>query len=134
MFSNGYGSTGGGHYQANAVSTASPGQLVTILYDAALAAVARAHASLTTDDGVERIQRSHTDLTKAQDIILELQLSLDHDQGGQIAGSLSMLYDFCLDRLVTANTRKDPDLLPAVSEVLGELRSGWVSAVEENAA
>jgi flagellar protein FliS len=117
-------------YRAGAVSTARPAQLVTTLFDAALAAIARAQRTLDLEDAADRVGEIHTDLTKAQDIVLELQLSLDHERGGEIAGALASLYDFCLDRLVTANTSKSAQPLPAVRRVLGELRDAWVEATE----
>jgi flagellar protein FliS len=124
------GSDPRGRYRAGAVSTARPAQLVTMLYDAAIAAVQRAETALAEQPSSDAIQRAHEDLTKAQDIMVELQLSLDHDRGGEIAGSLDALYDFCLDRLVAANTSKSPQLLPAVTSVLSELRDAWLQASE----
>jgi len=122
------GSDPRGRYRAGAVSTAQPAQLVTMLYDAAIAAVNRAGAALDGPATADSVTRAHDELTRAQDIVLELQLSLDHDRGGEIAGSLDQLYDFCLDRLVAANTSKSAVLLPAVSSVLAELRDAWLQA------
>jgi len=117
-------------YRAGAVSTARPAQLVTMLFDAALAAVARAERELRAEDSPERVSRVHAELTRAQDIVLELQLSLDHDRGGEIAESLESLYEFCLERLVAANTAKSARPLPAVGRVLRQLRDAWTEATE----
>jgi len=116
-------------YRAGAVATAPPAQLVTMMFDAALAAVARAEQALGRDTAApDVVARVHADLTRAQDIVLELQLSLDHDAGGEIADSLAALYEFCLERLVSANSRKDPRPLAAVTMVLGDLRTAWTAA------
>lgn len=118
-------------YQLGAVATASPARLVTMLYDAAIAATARAGQSLANSPGPEALDLANTELTRAQDIVLELQLSLDHELGGEIAGTLATLYDFCLDRLVRANVAKDPLLLTAVESVLFQLRDAWTEAAEQ---
>jgi flagellar protein FliS len=115
-------------YEVGAVATASPAGLVTILYDAALSSVGRAKQALGGLPGPEELDRANKELTKAQDIVLELQLSLDHVQGGQIAESLASLYEFCLDRLLRANLSKDPQPLSAVVSVLSQLREAWTEA------
>lgn len=116
-------------YRAGAVSTASPSNLVTLLYDGALAAVERAERALD-ETGAEAIAMAHNELTRAQDIVLELQLALDHEVGGGIAASLDSLYDFCLDALLQANLRKDPSTLAGVRTVLSGLREAWAEAGE----
>ena len=63
--------------------------------------------------GIDAIERNdpkaaHTNLVRAQDIIVELLGSLNHEAGGQIAGQLASVYDYCFRRLVTANIKKDP--------------------------
>lgn len=115
-------------YQVGAVATASPAALVTMLYDAALSAVGRARLSLADSLASGAVDTAHRELTRAQDIVLELQLSLDHQLGGEIAANLASLYDFCLDRLIRANVGKDPALLDAVESVLARLRDAWVDA------
>jgi flagellar protein FliS len=114
-------------YQVGAVATATPSGLVTIMFDAAISAVGRARLALA-DAGPASVDLAHKELTRAQDIVLELQLSLDHEIGGGLSLALASLYDFCLDRLIRANVAKDPALLDAVSDVLTSLRSGWVEA------
>ena len=114
-------------YQVGAVATATPARLVTMLYDAALAAIGRARHQLAQGDAAA-LDSAHREMTRAQDILLELQLSLDHELGGEIARNLGALYEFCLDRLVRANIDKDPRLLGAVERVIEQLRDGWAAA------
>jgi len=115
-------------YQVGAVATATPAGLVTILFDAANSAVGRARAALADPSAPASVDVAHKALTKAQEIVLELQLSLDHELGGDLAHQLATLYDFCLDRLIRANVSKDPELLDAVSSVLVTLRTAWDDA------
>lgn len=117
----------GNAYQTQAVETAGPIQLVVMLYDGAIAAIAKAKSALANDDP-ESLELSHRELTRAQDILVELQLSLDHELGGSIAAALDGIYGFCLERLTTANVTKDPTPLAAVTESLVDLRSAWEHA------
>mgnify|MGYP001787607537 CR=1 FL=1 len=72
-------------YQAQAVGTAGPAQLVLMLYDGALAAIARAERTLEQQD----IAASHDELMRSQEIIAELALSLDVARGGDVARSIA---------------------------------------------
>lgn len=116
-------------YRSGAVATASPAALVTMLFDRAMSAVDRAE-TLLDDPSAQAIADAHEELARAQDIVSELQLSLDHERGGEIATGLHGLYDFCLDRLLRANLAKDPAPLPEVRHVLTTLRQAWVEAVD----
>jgi flagellar secretion chaperone FliS len=113
------------HYQSQAVETAPPAQLVLMMYDGALAAVTRAEQALTVPGTPGAVEVANGELQRAQRIVEELLFSLDRDKGGAIAGNLASLYDFCLDRLMTANLRKDASVLPAVRDTLSGLRDAW---------
>lgn len=121
--------TAGTAYQAQAVETAGPAQLVLMLYDGAVTAIARATQAMA-DGGPQSVELVNRELTRAQEIITELQLSLDHEQGGTIAASLNALYGFYLDRLARANIEKQPEPLRSVTEGLTQLREAWTSAAE----
>jgi flagellar biosynthetic protein FliS len=88
-------------YRSQAVGTAGPLQLVLMLYDRALAAIARSEWALNNREPGS-IELAHKELTRAQDIVTELMLSLDHDKGGEISSSLNAIYEFCLERLTQA--------------------------------
>ncbi len=119
-------------YQTQAAMTATPAGLVLMLFDGARAAIAKAQAELAASaDG--DLEQAHRELTRAQDILSELQVSLDFDAGGRIATSLSSVYSFCIEQLVAANLDKDPAPLPAVDRMLGQLRSAFATAAEEAA-
>jgi flagellar secretion chaperone FliS len=113
----------GNAYRAQAVETASPLQLVMMLYDGALGSIAIAERALGPD---RHMETAHRELTRAQDIVTELMLALDHEQGGEIAAGLAAVYDYCLDRLTTANLAKDPGPLAEVARSLASLREAWV--------
>jgi flagellar secretion chaperone FliS len=114
------------HYRSQAVETAGPAQLVLMLYDGVLAAVTRAEQAL--EGGHLDLEAAHHELSRAQAILSELSATLDLERGGQIAGNLAALYEFCLHRLVEANLRKDPAGLGDVRAVVADLRDAWETA------
>ena len=111
-------------YQTSSVETAGPAQLTLMLYDRALVGLARAQQA----EGPQRLEVVNAELTRVQDIVTELLVTLDHERGGDIARNLTALYDYCLDRLISANVRKDLALLEEVRAVLGPLRDAWEQA------
>lgn len=113
------------HYQAQAVTTANPAQLVLMLYDGALASMVRARMAEGQPGAPEALNR---ELMRAHDILNELQLTLDTEQGGPVAANLASLYDFCLDRLLSANLTKDLSRLDEVESVVRQLRDTWEEA------
>lgn len=112
-------------YQQQAVLTASKEKLVVMLYDGALRHIDRAKAGLESKD-VPAVGEA---LSKAFAIVGELRSSLDHDQGGEIAGNLERLYGFAQDRIVLANRDREQAPLDEAREVLVTLKEGWDAVV-----
>lgn len=113
-------------YRQQAATTASPAQLVLMLYDGALSEVARATQAF--DAAPVDIAEVNDCLGRAQAIVNHLSITLDRDRGGDLAGRLSALYRFCQERLVDANIRKTSEPLPAVTDALTGLRDAWEQA------
>jgi flagellar secretion chaperone FliS len=113
-------------YRQQAATTATPAQLVTMLYDGALSEVARATRALMADP--VDLADAHECLGRAQAILSHLLLTLDHDRGGDVAANLASLYTFCNERLIEANLRKSADGLDAVTDTLAGLRDAWEAA------
>lgn len=109
-------------YLKSSVSTASPLQLVIMLYDGAMKQMANGKRAMIQKDTFEQNRA----LQKAQRIVAELISSLDHRQGGEIASNLFALYTFCYDKLVESNVKDDPTLIDQAMEVFTKLRLGWV--------
>lgn len=118
-------------YQQTQAQTVSPGQLVVMLYDGVLRFSRRARTALAAHD----YEAAHNALCRAQDIIAELDATLD-DRAGAISTNLHRIYQYCLLRLVEANIQKD---LAPLDEVIGHfaaLSETWrqvVAAVEQSA-
>lgn len=108
-------------YRKSSVNTASPLQLVIMLYDGAMKQMAAGKRAMEQGDRFEQ----NKCLQKAQRIIAELISSLDHRQGGEIATNLFSLYTYCYDRLVECNVNDDPAGIDQASEVLTTLRTSW---------
>ena len=113
-------------YQAQAVLTASPGQLILMLYDGALRFMSYAHDALEQPEtNLRRIEIANTNLIKAQNILGELRACLNHEAGGSHAANLDRLYDYYLRRLMEANLKKQVKPLAEVEGLVKQLRDGW---------
>jgi flagellar protein FliS len=72
-------------------------------------------------------------IIKARDIVTELMVSLDFEQGGEIAQNLFALYTWFNKELLEAHIAMDIARIGAVKNQLADLRSAWVDiAVKTN--
>ena len=108
-------------YQQHSVMTAPPGRLVVMLYEGACRFLRR--ASLAMQHG--EIAKANTALQRAEAIINELLVTLNHEKGGEIAASLRDLYLFCKGYLNEARLEKDHEKVEAVAGLLDELRDAF---------
>ena len=119
-------SYGLGAYKKTSIHTASKEQILLMLYEAAIKNCKM--AILSINDG--QIAKKGEYIGKLQDIIIELNNSLDQKIGGDIAKELSALYDFILFTSTKANINIDAKPLEGCLEVLETLYQGWVNAVK----
>ena len=119
-------------YRANSILTASPGQLVLMLFDGVLNALAIARTACDDPSGdPRRFEIIHAQLTKAQKIIAELQGTLNLEQGGEFAQTMYRLYDYYDRRLMEANMKKQSAPIAEVERLLGEVRNAWSEMLRE---
>lgn len=112
------------------VDTASPHQLVLMLFDGALSVIATASLHMQA----KRTQLKGESIGKAIDIIDGgLKACLDFKAGGELAERLGALYDYMCTRLLYANLRNDQNALDEVSRLLMELKGGWVEIANDPA-
>jgi flagellar protein FliS len=117
-------------YRQHSVLTATPGQLVVMLYDGCLRFLHQgAHAMRAGN----RLQ-AHARLSRAEAIVDELLATLDLDQGGEIAQRLQGIYVFCRGHLLDARRAQDADKVDAVARLLGELREAFSQVAGAEAA
>ncbi|MDB6093966.1 MAG: flagellar protein FliS [Verrucomicrobia bacterium] len=122
MVANGYVQA----YRANAVLTASPGQLVLMLYDGVLKSLVIARDAFGRPEAdPRRIEAINHQLLKAQSIIAELQGGLNLEAGGDFALTLDRLYDYHNRRLFEANLRKQVEPVIEVERLVRDLREAW---------
>ncbi len=110
-------------YRENAVMSASPGELVVMLYDGARRFLTQASAAMSQGE----IEQTHRQMRRAEAIIAHLEGTLDHQQGGDIAARLLDIYVFCRRRLNEARVDRDPRKIDDVIRLLGELRDAWAT-------
>lgn len=67
---------------------------------------------------------------KLQDIIIELNSSLDFEVGGEVAKELSSLYDYMLFASTQANIKIEKEPLEGCLNVLNTLYEGWSEAIK----
>ncbi|MCQ2582893.1 MAG: flagellar export chaperone FliS [Treponema sp.] len=121
-YTNGYNA-----YQKANVSTASQGRLVVLLYEGAIKQLTTALSYLEGRDKVEpkNIEKFGICLQKAQQIIGELQVSLDMEKGQDIAKNLMSLYLFFNEELVAANISQDRKKIEFVLNMMSQLVQSW---------
>ncbi|HEY5228709.1 MAG TPA: flagellar export chaperone FliS [Opitutaceae bacterium] len=113
-------------YRATAVLTASPGQLVLMLFDGALKSLAIAQDAFSRPPSDRtRIEVINRHLLKAQSILAELQGGLNMEEGGEFAQTMHRLYDYHMRRLFEANVRKKVEPVVEVERLIREVRDAW---------
>jgi len=96
--------------------------LIQMLFDGLMQALNAARGALQRGD----IEEKGRQLGKAGRIIEEgLKAGLNSAQGGELAGNLSALYDYCSRRLMLANVRNDAALIEEVVGLLVPVAQGW---------
>src|SRR4051812_32273739 len=108
-------------YQQQAILTAPPGRLVVMLYDGCLRFLFQSAYAMREGDR----KQSQDRMRRAEAIIDELTMTLDHERGGAIASRLQGIYAFCRRHLIEAASEQDPGKIEQVSELLAELREAW---------
>lgn len=113
-------------YRQSAVLSASPGELVVMLYDAARRFLRQACIAMEQGE----VERAHNTLRRAELVIGQLDGTLDLEQG-QISDRLHAIYQFCLSHLNRGRMGQDTRMLEEVSSLLGELREAWTEVAEQ---
>ena len=114
-------SYGLGAYKKTSIHTASKEQILLMLYQAAIKNVKKGMDAIDNKE----IAKKGEFIGKFQDIIIELNNSLDFEIGGEVAKELSSLYDFMLYSSTQANIKIDKAPLEAC------LNEGWTEAIKE---
>jgi flagellar protein FliS len=108
-------------YLETRILSADPVELINIFYEYAILYVQEARDNLARKDIAARSKA----VAKAIRIVSELEASLDHSAGGEIAANLARLYVYMRARLMTANVRQQDAPLAEVESLLKTLAEGW---------
>ena len=113
-------------YNNNKVLTASPAELTLMLYDGAI------KFCNIAIDAVENknVSKAHTNIVKVENIIAYLRNTLNMDY--PVAGEYDRMYDYIQRRLVTANMKKDAEILKEVNDHLHVIRDTWKEVMRIN--
>ena len=111
-------------YKNTQIETANQEKLLIMMYNGAIKFSKQAKEAINRND-YEAVNNS---LVRTQAILLELQATLDHQKGGEIAENLDALYDYMKRRLTDANVDKEKEPIDEVIDMLNELKETWVEA------
>ena len=125
-------------YRETKVTTAGQGQLIIMLYnettkhlDEALQILGTGEEGKQSPGSIEKFGRA---VVKAQEVITELMVSLDFEQGGDIAKNLFSLYTWFNRELIEANISRDAHRLTIVRNFIDDLRNAWLTVVSTGAS
>lgn len=114
-------------YKQTSVQSASREKLLLMLYEGAIRFMKQAHGAIEKKDIAER----GMNIGRAFDIVNELNNTLNHEVGGEIASNLEQLYMFVTEQLTKANATGDKKPLEDAIRIMETLYSGWVEAIEK---
>lgn len=112
------------NYKRTRIMTASPGELLVMLYDGLLQRVRASGRCAETGD----FARAGELLGRAQDILHELMNMLDREKAPELADNLMGLYSYCSQQLLRAVMSDTTEHTDEVYELLKPLRDAWAEA------
>jgi flagellar secretion chaperone FliS len=117
-------------YQQASITTSNPMKLVLMLYDGAINFLKDSIEYLAKRD----IKNKNIAITRAKDIIEELNNSLNTEVGGEFALHLRRLYFFMNRHLFQANLNNNTEAIREVIQLLSGLREAWQDAYNQQTA
>ena len=108
-------------YQETAVTTQTPGRLIVMLYEGAIKFLKLAIKEIEAKNSEAKGRY----ISRAIDIVFELNTILDMEAGGEIAMNLLKLYLFMGQHLTEANTKQDIGKIEEVIKLLEEVNQSW---------
>ncbi|GAB6086322.1 flagellar export chaperone FliS [Alkaliphilus crotonatoxidans] len=111
-------------YKESSIKTASPQELTLMLYNGAIKFMNQGKLHIQQ----KNVEGANEALKRAQDIIQELNITLDMKY--EISQNLRSIYLYILEKLVDANISKDCVYLDESIEMVTELRDTWKEAMK----
>ena len=120
------------NYRKAQLNTASPGQRVVLMYEGLHKELMKSkNLIVNIQKDIANIEKAHNSIALSEQIILELKLALDMDNGGELAQNLSNLYDFWIVQLSETNMKKDAKVLNPIIDMVSELKDTWREAAKK---
>ncbi|MEO5800786.1 MAG: flagellar export chaperone FliS [Gemmatimonadales bacterium] len=119
--------TNSSRYREMEVLSMSPAQRVVLLYHHLLVNLRQARAHMERGEIEARGNR----LLRAEEIVHELAVSLDHEAGGEIAGRLAALYAWLLGEFAAVHLHPDSERLDSAVRVISELHEAWTAVAAQ---
>lgn len=120
-------------YRQVSLQTATPGQLVLMLFEGAIRSLERAEVGFDLDDPAEANQTIHNNIHRTQEILHELNMALDTTNGGKLAETLRALYEYLDRRLMESNVQKSAAGIVEARRHLSVLREAWAEMLQRQA-
>lgn len=114
-------------YQNSKIMTASPAELILMLYDGAIKFSNIAVAAIEKND----IEKAHNNIIKTERIIQEFRSSLDPKY--EVSKDFDVVYVYLIRRLHEANIQKDAEIMEEVLKHLRTMRDTWKEVMHLNA-
>lgn len=112
-------------YFQTQLTTTSQGDLLVMLYDGAIAYLSEAKEKMAEKNFAEKGML----ISKALDVISELDGSLNMEKGGELSKNLHNLYIYSQNKLLQANLRMNQEFVEEVIGILTSLRSAFAEIV-----
>jgi flagellar secretion chaperone FliS len=117
-------------YRQVSLNTAAPGQLILMLFEGAIRSLDRSETGFGLEDPAEANQTIHNNIQRTQEILHELNMALDLDNGGELAKTLRALYEYMDRRLIESNMSKTLDGVVESRRHLTALRDAWAQMLQ----
>lgn len=114
-------------YRKTQIETASPAQLILLLYEGAIRFCDQALEAMAQRNLTEQ----HANLVKVQEIVGELMGALNQEAGGELAVNLRRIYLYMLEQLVLANLYDKQEVVQHVRDMLQSLHDAWAEAAQK---
>ncbi len=113
-------------YNNSKVLTASPAELVLMLYDGAIKFCNIAISAIEEKD----IQKAHNNIVKVEKIVDHFRMTLDMSY--PVAKDFDRVYEYLARRLLQANAGKDKEIMAEVCMHLRSMRDTWKEVMRIN--
>jgi flagellar protein FliS len=112
-------------YRQTEVQTASPVEVVIMLYDTLVRDLNQVIAAVRVQDVEERVRQSNHVFS----VLQQLDLMLDHENGGDTAKELARVYSYVRARVIESQIKLDTAILERQIEFILQVREAWQSSV-----